>query len=192
MFGNERADIVYEMTKKTLIAAFFCMAWALFPQDAPEEEPSLPRGFHGVEIGLDLSELKAALSAHPYLSFRGDPDVSLLAREEELLVQSEGLGFVLRGICQLYNQRVYLVSFQLDSQRIDYFTMYSTLTAKYGDPDLLSPDEAVWENAELRLSLERPLTIKYLDREVFAQIIESSKREESLMEMEREVFLEGF
>ena len=44
----------------------------------------------------------------------------------------------------------------LDESLIDYFTLYTTFSEKYGPPNDLSPERAVWENGLVRVSLERP------------------------------------
>jgi hypothetical protein len=66
------------------------------------------------------------------------------------------------------------------------------LTAKYGEPKTLDPREAVWEDETTRMSLERPLTVKYIDLTVFNQIIADSKLESGNELKNREEFLSEF
>lgn len=177
-----------------LVAIIFILVFTIsvYAQDATSSKEVIPNGFQGVVLGLSLDDAKAALFNHPYLLFRGDPDVSLLSRKDERLIQCEGSEFVDRAVIQLKDNEVYLISFMLNRDFIDYYTMYRTLAEKYGEPNSLSPTEAVWEDGSVRMSLEKPLTVKYLSMKMFSDIIAASEKEQSLNAKSREDFLEGF
>ena len=66
------------------------------------------------------------------------------------------------------------------------------MLAKYGDVSSLSPSEAVWEDDTVRVSVEKPLQVKYLDKKVFATITANSQKEQSLETLRREDFLKQF
>jgi hypothetical protein len=66
------------------------------------------------------------------------------------------------------------------------------LSENYGEPDLFSPSRAVWESEAVRLSVEKPLTVKYVDRETFEGLVEAGEMERSQRELSREEFLEQF
>ena len=74
----------------------------------------------------------------------------------------------------------------LDPKRLDWYTMYTTLSARYGEADSVSPAGAVWSSGEVRLSLERPLTVKYIDRPVFERLQEKGRAQESLKDLSRD------
>ena len=50
----------------------------------------------------------------------------------------------------------------------------------------------VWDFGDVRLSLERPLRIKYVEVAAFEAILESGRREDALETVTRERFLEQF
>ncbi|MBN2511067.1 MAG: hypothetical protein JXB03_12380 [Spirochaetales bacterium] len=180
------------MKRVLIIVCLIVSFYAAAQEPAVPAGAELPKGYLGVEVGLSLDEVKAALFAHPYLRFRGDPDVSLLKRTEERLIQCEGSGFVDRAAVQLKDNAVYLVSFLLNVEAIDYYSMYTALVEKYGEPASLSPTQAVWDDERIRMSLEKPLTVKYLDIAVFSGILDATQQEKSLNAAEREDFLESF
>jgi hypothetical protein len=66
------------------------------------------------------------------------------------------------------------------------------LGRKYGDPARLDPAEAVWEFPGVRLSLERPLSVKYLDSERFEALRLQGQAGEALSEVSKKAFLEEF
>ncbi len=151
-----------------------------------------PRGFAGIEIGMGIEEVKTALSRDAQFKFRGDPDVSLLASPNESLIETEGLTFIDRAYFQFYKGRLYTIILLLNPERIDHYTMYTTMVSRHGEPTGLDPSEAVWEFDRIRLALERPLSVKYIDTLAFGDILRQNARTESLNALSRERFLDQF
>ena len=157
------------------------------PTLIPGSEP-LPRSFRNLQLGMSLDELKEELTNDGLFEFRGDRDISFLPVKEENLVETTGLSFIRRAFFQLRSGRVFIMAFSLDTERIDHYSVFTSLVKRYGEPVSLNPHESVWENEETRISLERPLTVKYIDMEVFREIVGESRAEAS-----REVFMrQGF
>jgi hypothetical protein len=70
---------------------------------------------------------------------------------------------------------------------------------RYGEPNFLNPQETVWETDTTRVSIERPLTVKYIDKynfEMFKQspeeILVGPSADGARELMNRNEFLEGF
>jgi hypothetical protein len=165
------------------------------PGPAPENatgENGLPRSFREISLGMSLEDLKAALQRDGMFNFRGDRDVSLLPARDQSLVETTGLSFVKRAFFQLRDGRLFIMAFTLNSDIVDHYSVFSSLTEKYGQPDSLSPQQAVWERENTRLALERPLTVKYIDWEVFNSIIGESRTVESHEIRQRQEFLDAF
>ena len=162
------------------------------PSLAPENPEEVPRRFRELFLGMDLDELKQALIVDDIFSFRGDRDVSFLPVYEETIIETTGLSFVRRALFQLQEELVYIMSFSLNARLVDHYSVYTSLVRRYGEPLSLNPHEAVWESEETRLSLERPLTVKYLDKTVFDNLLEESRLRENQGLILREEFLRGF
>jgi hypothetical protein len=162
------------------------------PPLAPENPEEIPRQFRELSLGMSLDDLKAALVQDRMFSFRGDRDVSFLPLREETLIETTGLSFIRRAFFQLSEGSVFIMAFTLDTRLLDHYSVYTSLVRRYGEPDSLNPQEAVWESANTRLSIERPLTVKYLDKTVFDALIDESRTRESDMLLMREEFLGGF
>jgi hypothetical protein len=128
-------------------------------------------------MGLDA--LKGALQKDGLFQFRGDRDVSFLPLKEQNLVETTGFSFVRRAFFQLHGGAVFIMALSLDPALIDHYSVFTTFVSKYGEPVRLDPKQAVWENEETRVSIERPLTVKYIDMRVFKELVEESKVEES-------------
>ena len=159
---------------------------------APDNPEEAPRQFREISLGMDLNELKTALSRDRLFLFRGDRDVSFIPIREETLVETTGNSFVRRAYFQLSDGAVYIMSFSLDSRLVDHYSVFTSFVKKYGEPISLSPGEAVWESGETKVSIERPLTVKYIDKTVFNHLIEESETRVRQELLAREEFLGDF
>jgi hypothetical protein len=157
---------------------------------AQEAEPTVPEGFSNIRLGAPKAEVKSNLEGSTYFTYRGDPDVSLLPTADRSVIETEGRSFIDRGFFQFSEDALYIIILQLNQNRMDHYSVYQQLTETYGDPGSVSPQEIAWEWEGVRLSLERPLTVKYVDRPVFESLREEAQVERSLREVSRDRFLE--
>jgi len=151
-----------------------------------------PRQFRGLFLEQTLDDLKTALAQDGLFRFRGDRDVSFLPISEQTLIETTGLSYIRRAYFQLTDGAVFIMSFSLDTRLMDHYSVYTSFVKKYGEPAVLNPGEAVWETDETRVSIERPLTVKYIDKMVFDRLIEESRTRERQELFNREEFLADF
>jgi len=190
-----------------LFAAFTLLAPGIGAQTAPaatggaeatdegqaeEDGVTLPRQFREIVLGMSLDELKDVLQNDSLFNFRGERDVSFLPIREESLVETTGSSFVRRAFFQLRDGTLFIMAFTMNTGMIDHYSIFTDLVTKYGPPSYLDPKEAVWETEETRLALERPLTVKYIDKRVFDDIINESSLIESRRVIQRQEFLDEF
>lgn len=152
----------------------------------------VPDSFREIRLGMTISEVEAALKKDPYFDYQGPPDVSMLSNPDENLIETNGYSFISRAFFQFHEKKLYTMILMLNPNEISYYTMYTTLVAKYGEPSSLSPEEVVWESADHRLSLERPLSVKYIDRSVFNRLKEAGKMKQTERSNSRDQFLNQF
>ncbi|MDR0554694.1 MAG: hypothetical protein LBG76_07855 [Treponema sp.] len=169
---------------------------SLLAVSAPAQEENgqaaLPRSFRELRLGMGLDDLKSVLQQDELFRFRGDRDVSFLPFREQSLVETTGATYIRRAFFQLREGELFIMAFSLDSGMVDHYSVYTSFVKKYGEPASLSPAEAVWENDDTRIAIERPLTVKYIDKKVFNDIIAESKAAESSELKQREDFLNDF
>jgi len=173
-------------------AAFLALPGAAFAQEEGEGEGALPRQFRELALGMGLDDLRGALQRDAMFNFRGDRDVSLIPMREESLVETTGSSFVRRAFFQLRDGGLFIMSFALNEALVDHHSMFSRFVERYGQPSSLSPREAVWEDESTRISLERPLTVRYIDRAVFYDIVGESALADSRRAVEFREFLDEF
>jgi hypothetical protein len=188
------------------IASFLCL-FALLPiglgaqaanaaaegtASVEDDGKELSRQFRQIALGMSLDDLKENLKNDALFNFRGDRDVSFLPVREESLVETSGSSYVKRAFFQLFYGTLFIMAFTLNTSMMDHYSVFTDLVEKYGQPDYLDPKEAVWENEEIRLSIERPLTVKYIDKKVFDDIISESSLIQSRRVQQRQDFLNEF
>ena len=161
---------------------------------APVEQPAPqpPRGFRSILLGAELEQVKQLLIEDPLFDYRGDPDISFLPLPPQTLIETSGSSFIRRAYFQFDEDLLYIIILSMDPDRLDYYTLYSTLSDKYGQPTRLDPTEAVWQFEGLRLSLERPLNVKYIDSTVFEALKQEGQVQEDLWEISKDNFLQQF
>ncbi len=131
------------------------------------EKETAPRSFRAYALGMKVDELKSALASDSNFAFRGDRDVSLLPSSQDILIDTVGLSFVRRATFLFHEGVLYIMSFDLNPEKLDHYSVFTSLEAKYGPPVELDPKASVWRSSTTRTSLERPLTLKYVDLGVF-------------------------
>jgi hypothetical protein len=183
-------------TPRGMAAAAIAAALALVPAAAEAQAVAAPAapptGFRAVSLGMSVDEVKEALRTDALYRYRGDPDVSFLPLSGENLIECEGSSYLSRAYFQFAEGRLYVLILVLDQRKLDHYSMLTAFTAKYGEPASFSPAEAVWQSEAVRFSLERPLTVKYIDRRVFEQQVARGAAQRDLEQLSRERFIGQF
>jgi hypothetical protein len=165
-------------------------------EDAPprEDAAELPRSYRGISLGMSLADLKTALQHDGLFNFRGDRDVSFLpaSAQSQNLVETTGPSFIRRAFFQLRDDELFIMGYALHTGLVDHYSVFTGLKEKYGEPSYLDPQQAVWETGTTRISIERPLTVKYIDMRIFNELIGESALIESAETKRRQEFLDEF
>lgn len=155
-------------------------------------QEEVPVGFAKIILGMSMEDAKKEISADGNFNYRGDQDLSILRRPNESLIECRGYDFVDRAFFQFKDDKLYSITILFNQELLDHYTLYTTLRGKYGNPDSLNPEKSIWESDKNSLVLERPLQIKYLDKNIFEGIIGDSLINQSLSELSLDQFLEQF
>jgi len=173
------------------LALVLLFAAALLSGEPQKAAPG-PKGFKNLELGKPLEEVKRLLQEEPLFDYRGDPDVSFLPLPAQVLIECRGTTYIERAYFQFHEQRLFIIILSLRRDKLDYYSLFRTLSDKYGIPSSVSPTESVWDFGALRLSLEKPLSVKYVDRGVFESLRERGKADRDLGDLSKKQFLEQF
>lgn len=180
------------MSVKKIIISFFLLfaVTMLFAQD-------LPDGYGNVHLGMSLDEAKQELLKNPDFGYSGDRDVSLLPGDARILIETNSSGnrgssFLKQCWFQFYNEELYIITININTEKTDYYSLFTTLCNKYGQPQSLDPQKAVWKSDEITMQLEKPLSVKYIANETFDMLKTASTIEKSWEEKNQQSFLEEF
>jgi len=157
-----------------------------------EGQSALPRHFREIWLGMGLDDLRDALLRDALFNFRGDRDVSFVPTRSESLIETAGSSFVQRAFFQLRDGALFIMSLTLNTGLMDHHSMFTRFVERYGEPTSLNPCEAVWDDGNTRIALERPLTVRYIDLAVFDDIVSESMLIQSQRVHEFQDFLNEF
>ena len=190
------------MKKKLLFFSILLIAStaAVFSQSLKNNrnyyEP-LPNGYKNIFLGMTVDETKQALLRNPDFGYHGERDVSLMPGTREVLIETNAaskfsVSFLTRSWFQFYNDNLYIMTVNFNQDKMDYYSIFTTLCEKYGEPKSLNPQKATWENSEITMILEKPLSIKYIDNKIYNELSNYSNISKSAEEDVRQMFLDEF
>lgn len=157
---------------------------------------NLPNGYKNISLGMTLDETKTELMKDSDFGFHGDRDVSLTPNKKQYIIETDsesGLGsnFLQHCYFQFNQDKLYIITININTERMDYYSVFNTLSEKYGKPNSLNPQVAKWENEDIILSLEKPLCLKYMDKKTFIELQNYSNISASAAEQTKKMFLDG-
>lgn len=185
------------MKKIFLVISILCLTLSAFSQGNESSSQPLPQGYKGIVLGMDLDTTKDALIQNPEFGYNGDRDVSLIPGDNKVLIETDAtkaLGSIFLTQCwfQFYEGKLYIITINMNTEKMDYYTMFTTLCNKYGQPKTLDPSKASWENDDVIMILEKPLSLKYIDKQTYTNLLNYANVQASAEELTRQMFLEEF
>ena len=155
----------------------------------------LPLGYKNIYLGMNLEETKDALIKDPDFGYHGDRDVSLLPGGNRELIETDartgyGSSFLERCFFQFFMDELYIITININQDKMDYYSIFTKLSEKYGQPNEFDPNSATWKNDDVTMSLERPLTLKYIDNKIYKNTQNYNNVPLSPTETTREMFLD--
>ncbi len=174
------------MKNKIFILLFSVFSFFAFSESCAD-------GYGGVKLGMSLEETKKALKSNIEFGYSGEKDVSLLPGENKVLIETEAFSdsFLERCYFQFYEEKLYSITINLNREKIDHYSVFKALCKKYGTPSTVTPEKSVWKSDLVTMSLEKPLTLKYVDKKIFEKLQNSANIDLSPQEITREMFLDS-
>ena len=184
-----------------LVFLFTFITYTLFAQtgttsntkiSSEEEKKTVPTEFAGISLGMSMEEVQEKLKGNGLFWYRGEADVSLLPRPNESLIEVAGLSYIKRAFFQFYNGKLFIMIFVMNEKMIDHYTIFTNFQNKYGKFTSFTPSEIVWQDDATRVSIERPLAVKYIDLKVYNELVVQGQQLESYEKMLLDDFLNQF
>ena len=183
----------YSVKLATLFLITFFSAGILFAQS--NSSASLPSGYGKIKTGMTVEEVKSILKEDSQFGYRGERDVSMLPNSDQVLIETDASkvkdSFLDRCWFQFYDGKLYIITININRSKMDHYSVFDALCKKYGDPQSLNPEKSVWRSSSIIMSLEKPLVLRYTDRQVSESLLNKSTVEKSSAEKDRDSFLNG-
>lgn len=190
MENNFSSDIISMIFKKKnlLLILFIFTNFFMFSKD-------IPHGYRGVLLGMSFDEVKEELLEDSTFGYHGDRDVSLVPGGNKVLIETDtetgyGSTFLKRCWFQFFDDELYIITININPDKMDYYSIFTKLSEKYGKPDSFNPKSATWKYDNFSMSLEKPLTLKYIDHDILKKTQNYNNIEASPEEKTREMFLD--
>ena len=146
---------------------------SVISENENSDKIDLPNGYREIKLGMSVDDVKTKL--FKYFAYRGEPDVSFLPNTSDYLIECEGYSYIKRAYFQFYNEKLYIIILVLDETKLDHYSLLTTFTKKYGEFTSLSPVKVEWLSDDVLLCIERPMSVKYIDLEVFNKLKQEVK-----------------
>lgn len=150
-----------------------------------------PWGFGELRIGMSMADVKTVLSQSRDFSYRHFTE-SMLPYTELPVFECKGTRFIDRAVFQFYEDRLYSMTVFFNRRKIDFYTLFTTLTEQYGPHSELNPSRIVWDNGSSRMTLLKPLTLSFLDAAVHRELLDQSEIRKDSEYFRKQEFLRQF
>ncbi|MBN2653478.1 MAG: hypothetical protein JXR63_13950 [Spirochaetales bacterium] len=187
--------------KKAIYILFFLLTIYAYAQDSEDSPPSdLPAdistlnqiGFSNIYLGMYRDEVSELLLNNRLFYYRGEEDVVFSPVEQQPVIRCTGSSYIKRGFFFFQDEKLFSISLILDSKKITRYTLVEKLSEKYGKPKEVTPKWVMWENEKYQISIEEPLAVKYLDKEIYSERIQKSEIKEADRIIELDKFYNEF
>ena len=183
------------MLKSTrLVRAYLCVLLTCFASGLLSAQGTpLPRGYGGITLGMSYNEVDEAVKADAAFGSRGTPDVTMALPPGQRLLQVPGnpSGMYARCTFHFLYDKLYIITFGLNKDRADHYSIFTALSERYGPPASLNPAKSVWDDGAVTVILERPLTLKYVDAAAFQSLSDAAAAAVAEREESRVRFTDG-
>ncbi len=177
------------MNGKTMKKGFILILITMIFFPLCSESLDVPEGYRGVRIGMNMDDVKEVLKNDDLFNYRGERDVSLLPSEHQSIIETSSDTWLQRCWFQFYENTLYSIIINFNPELMDYNSVYRQLTEKYGMHTEMSPERVVWKDSYITMSLEKPVSVKYLYNDYFERITGESTVKETKMEETRDSIL---
>lgn len=153
--------------------------------------PDSPWGFGDLRLGMSMDDVRNVLASDEDFSYRHFTE-SMLPYTELPVFECKGTHFIERAVFQFYEDRLYSMTVFFNRRKIDFYTLFTTLTSEYGPHSELDPRRIVWDNGASRMTLTKPLTLSFLDAAVHRELLDKSEIRKDSEYMRKQEFLRQF
>lgn len=158
-------------------------------------ESAVPQSFRGIKLRMSVEDTKKALKDDIEFGYRGERDVSLSPGTDQVLIETDGtfaaFSFLDRCYFQFSDNKLSTITINMNREKMDHYSVFKKLCDKYGQPKSVTPEKSTWQDDNVIFSLERPLSLKYIDKKAFEKKQSNIEVRKTAQESAREEFLDS-
>ena len=177
--------VFLQMTKKHFYFLFFILffSFSFYSQ-------VLSEGYKEIKLGMVMTEVESLIKSSPEFYSGREEVLSIRLEPDTQIITAEGTGFIKIAYFHFNEDKLFQIFLILSEKKIGYYTLLKRLTTKFGTPSDLDPLRAYWQNATVKIVIEKPCTIKYLYLPIWNTLLDNNLDERKILDKIREDFVD--
>jgi len=149
---------------------FFIIVFLLFTYFSiyPKE---LSSGYKDVKLGMTMSEVSVILKKSNEFRQKDEEILSIRIDPDKEILTYEGLGYIKIGYFHFHKDKLFQIFLRVEDKKIGYYLLLKNNTEKFGKPSKLTPNSAIWKDADTQIIIEKPCVIKYIYLPIWNELI---------------------
>ncbi|MBN2546467.1 MAG: hypothetical protein JXB50_11770 [Spirochaetes bacterium] len=173
------------MDKKSFFIIFYILANLFFLSGIE----LLSDGYKDIKLGMNKDQVMKIINSSPDFNPLKEELLTVRLEPDTEIITTEGLGFIELAYFHFHNEQLFQILFKISEEKIGYYTLLKSLTAKFGNPKKLNPKKAFWENDRTKIIIEKPCTLKYQFLPVWNTLITKDNSTDTINKIIRDEFL---
>jgi hypothetical protein len=142
------------------------------PQRENAGEQMIARGYRGVELGMHIDKVREVLKKDRLLEIDIRTDFGDMDEEPYHMIRARNVPYINSiyyqfGTTESVKKQLFAIIIHFNKEYNDFHYLMNKMKKKYGEPSLLTPTTANWENNKTKIILNSPSTVKYIDIELY-------------------------
>lgn len=135
---------------------------------ATQNNRVLARGYRGVELSMQMDKVSEILRRDRLLEVDIRTDFGDLDEEPYHVIKARNVPYITSvyyqfGTTQSVKKQLFAIVIHFNSRYNDFHSILNKMKKKYRDPELLTPNTAVWSDGKTKIIVNAPSTVKYID-----------------------------
>jgi len=149
----------------------------------------LSDGYKDIKLGMKKDQVMNIINNSPDFDPLKDEILSVRLEPDTEIITTEGLTFIELAYFHFHKDQLFQILLKISDDKIGYYTLLKSLTAKFGNPKSLNPKKASWENDRTKIVIEKPCTLKYQYLPVWNTLITKDNSTDTINKIIRDEFL---
>jgi len=119
-------------------------------------------GYMGIHIGMSRDQVLAAAESNDLMTVPTNRDVDFFPVEEREILTLSVKPEIPFMYLQFFEDVLYAITVIFDERYMDFYTLSSAVTQRYGEYTSLTPQWRQWRLDRVTVKVEKPAVVKYI------------------------------